>query len=414
MDILLLTPQLPFPPHQGTSLRNFHIIRGLSEHNQISLLSFGPQGGGTEIPPELSRLCEEIQVVGTPARSTAQRVWQMATSSKPDMALRLLDADCANALETMLRQRPFDIVQVEGIELAWTIPHIRRHAPAAAIVYDAHNAESLLQERAGQADRGTIARWPAVLYSIVQSDRLRRYEAWTVAAADAVTAVSEADSQALLALAQGRVDVTVVPNAIDVSAYADAVDDALAAGREEPFDVVFSGKMDYRPNVDAVLWFADVVWPLVLRDHPLARWAIVGQQPHRRLARLGGAPGLTITGWVPEVVPYLAGAKVFVMPFRVGSGTRLKLIEALASGRAVVSTAVGVEGFAVENGRDVLIAETAEEFARAISRLLDDVALRVQLGQHGRRFAERYDWRVLTPRFQNLYEQLVSRRSDSN
>ncbi len=408
MHLLFMTPQLPYPAHQGTSLRNYHILRGLAGKHEISLLSLVDGDRPDELPPQLTSLCAEIVTVPAPQRSTQRRLWQILTSSQPDMALRLFSTDLSAALESMLARQQFDIAQIEGIELACLIPTLREFAPQLPIVYDAHNAETLLQSRSAAADRQNVKRWPAVVYSRVQSRRLAAYEAWACSGVDAVTAVSEADRRALqrqAGLAAGA--VIAIPNSIDVASYGAAADEGQPDARFQ-FDVVFSGKMDYRPNVDAVLWFAEDIWPLIKEQKPEATWAIVGQKPHARLAGLETKPGVTVTGWVPEIKPYLAGAKVSVMPFRVGSGTRLKLIEALAAGRAVVSTPVGVEGFPVEDGRQILLGETASAFAERTLQLLDDPHLRAHLGQEGMRFAEAYDWRVVVPRFQQVYDGLVS------
>ncbi len=203
MDILVLTPQLPFPAYQGTSLRNYHILRGLAEENEITLLSFAEGDGLGALPAELTALGEEIiSVPAPPARETWRRLWQLASSRQPDMALRLLSAEYEAALLRLLERRVFDIVQIEGLEMAWTIPLIRRAAPRAALVFDAHNAETLLQSRSADADRQRLQRWPAVAYSRLQSSRLAAYEAWVCSAVDQVTAVSEADSAALRALLQ--------------------------------------------------------------------------------------------------------------------------------------------------------------------------------------------------------------------
>ena len=164
--------------------------------------------------------------------------------------------------------------------------------------------------------------------------------------------------------------------------------------------------MDYRPNVDAVLWFADAVWPGIRAQKPEATFAIVGQKPHARLERLRDVPGITLTGWVDSVRPYLLGAGVFIMPFRIGSGTRLKLIEAMAVGKAIVSTSIGAEGFAVRDGHALLLADTAAEMGTAVLHLLAHPAERERLGQNARQFAQQYDWRQVIPRFDELYRQL--------
>ncbi|MFN2138347.1 MAG: glycosyltransferase, partial [Candidatus Promineifilaceae bacterium] len=323
MKVLLLTPQPPDPPHQGTALRNLQILRGLAAAHEIDLLAFEPADAKSNIPDSLQALCHKVTVVAEPMRSTSRRLWQMTASTKPDMALRLKDPAYESMLKTMLRENAYDIVQIEGIELAWAAQVVRDISPATPLVYDAHNAEALLQSRAGQADWQRISRWHAALYSFIQSRRLAAYEKWICETADWVTCVSEPDQDAIVRLAPraaGR--ITVIPNCIDVASYRPPVDLQLDSHQ---YDVVFSGKMDYRPNVDAVLWFADEIWPRIRAKKPDARWVVAGQRPHARLQRLEGREDITLTGWVPDILPLLWGGVVFVMPFRVGSGTRLKL-----------------------------------------------------------------------------------------
>ncbi len=167
------------------------------------------------------------------------------------------------------------------------------------------------------------------------------------------------------------------------------------------------GKMDYRPNVDAVLWFANEVWPGIRRGKPDATWVIVGQKPHVRLDRLRDLEGVSVTGWVESVQPFLAGAAVFLLPFRVGSGTRLKLIEAMAAGKAIVSTLIGAEGFPVQHKREIYLGETAAELETAVLYLLTHPEERERLGQAARTFARRYDWRVVVPQFEQVYAQIL-------
>jgi glycosyltransferase involved in cell wall biosynthesis len=192
--------------------------------------------------------------------------------------------------------------------------------------------------------------------------------------------------------------VTVIPNCLDVEAY--------RAGTAEPglaFDLVFSGKMDYRPNIDAVLWFADEIWPRIKAKRPQTTWAIVGQRPHARLERLKTLDGVTVTGFVESVQPYLAGSAVYVMPFRMGSGTRLKLIEAMAAGKAIVSTGMGAEGFPVVDGKELLLVDDAADFAEKVLALLASKEWRETLGREAAEFAGRYDWRVVVPRFEEVF-----------
>lgn len=407
MKILILTPQLPYPPHQGTTLRNYHILRGLADAHDLTLLSYvepGQQTTPAEMEPLLA-LCTAVKTVPTPPHPTRRRLQLLATSREPDMAHRLRDSRHELALRRLLAENAFDIVQIEGIELAHLIPTIRAVSPRSRIVFDDHNAETELQRLAFEADRGNPRRWAAAAYSRVQVARLSAYEAWACRSADHVVAVSDSDRESLRALlGDESTPIGVIPNCIDVASYRP---DPAALADAPRFDLVFSGKMDYRPNIDAVLWFADEVWPEILAQRPSTTFAIVGQKPHARLDRLRDVAGITVTGRVPEVAPYLWGTAVVVMPFRVGSGTRLKLIEAMAAGLAVVSTAVGAAGFPVVDGRELVLVETGAEMATAVVGLLEAPEERARLGRAAREFADQYDWRRVVPAFSQIYADLL-------
>jgi glycosyltransferase involved in cell wall biosynthesis len=154
-----------------------------------------------------------------------------------------------------------------------------------------------------------------------------------------------------------------------------------------------------------MLWFGEEVWPLIRRRHPQASLAIVGQRPHARLEPLRRVPGVTLTGWVADVRPYIAGGCVYIAPLRVGGGTRLKLLQAMAMGAAVVATSLGAEGFPVIHGQELLLADSPDDFARAVSALLDDPQQRARLGAAGLRFVEAtYGWDALVPKLEALYD----------
>jgi glycosyltransferase involved in cell wall biosynthesis len=162
--------------------------------------------------------------------------------------------------------------------------------------------------------------------------------------------------------------------------------------------------MDFRPNVDAVLWFWKEVWPRVQAEVPDVRFTIVGQRPHRRLEPLREDRSVTLTGWVQDVRPYIADATVYVAPLRMGGGTRLKLLEAMAMRKAVVATSLGAEGYPITDERELILADTPAGFAQAVVALLNSPTRRARLGQSARTFVEqRYDWRVIVPRMEQMY-----------
>jgi polysaccharide biosynthesis protein PslH len=397
MRLLLLTPQRPYPPHQGTTLRNFNLIKELSQRHTVCVLTFLEPDQSPDTAGPLREMCEWVETVPVPRRTTGLRLRQMLTTTRPDMSLRLWSPEFAARLSARLAENPFDGVEIEGIEMAPYLPILETARPRPLIVYDAHNAEWILQKRAFEADIKNPARWPAAAYSWVQWHRLRRYEADLLRRVDHTIAMSAPDEAALREVAPA-VPITLVPNGVDLTAY------GHYTGDTQPYDVLFTGKMDFRPNIDAMLWFGRQVWPLILAQRPETTWAIVGQRPHPRLDSLRNLPGLTITGAVPDVRPYLAGAKVYVAPLRVGGGTRLKLMEAMAIGKPIVATTVGAEGFPVVNGGELLLADTPESFAAAVLDLLDDPAQREHFAAAGRAFTQaHYGWDALVPKLEQVY-----------
>ncbi len=422
--ILILTPQLPVPPQaltgtsQGTTIRNFNLLAGLSKRHEIDLVSFlapdEADPAGVEAPPSpvslLQRYCREIITLPQPPRTTAQRVRDTFLSPLPDMALRLASAAMHQRVARLLARQPgnCDVIQIEGIEMApYALTWLENRDPARTgstspiVIFDDHNAEYVLQQRAFLTDVRQPRRWPAAAYSFVQWRKLVGYERRICRLADRVAAVSEADRDALLRLAPG-LEVTVVPNGVDL--------DFLRPGVVHPqpdmveHALVFTGKMDYRPNVDGVLWFVETVLPLVQASVPAVHFYAVGQQPHARLAALAAHPAVTVTGRVPDVRPYIAGAGVYVTPLRIGGGTRLKVLEAMAMGQAMVSTRLGCDGFPFVHGREVLFADEPAEFADAVVRLLQNRGQAATLGKAARAYVEQhYGWDAIVPKFEALY-----------
>lgn len=399
--ILILTPQIPYPARQGASLRNLHIIRGLAERHEVSLLSFREPEQGVE--RELAALCAGgVEVVDVLVRTTADRLRDLLGSFYPDMGHRLYSPEFAHKLTAWLRRVSFDVVQVEGIELARYMSLVRYELPGAKVVFDNHNAETELQRRTFLTDLRQPKRWVPALYSAVQVLKLRRFERWACATADAVTVVSAADADLLAGLVRG-LRAHIIPNSLDVLAYRERL--AGLDGVARPYDLLFMGKMDYRPNVDGMVWFVEAIWPHIVAARPETTVAIVGQKPHERLrAAVAGQPRITLTGFVDSVLPYLAGARLFVMPLRLGSGTRLKFIEACAAGKPIVTTPVGAEGFAIAHGREAFVAAEPVAFAEGVLGVLGDEARAGEYGRVARAFAQQYDWRVVVPRFEAVYE----------
>ena len=403
MRILFLTSEFPYPPFAGAPLRNFGLIEGVARQHEVWLLSFSSSLLRESASTPLHQVCRTVQIVPGPQRGLAERLRDLALSGQADLARRYVAPGFEAALRAWLTEQRFDAVQIENLEMAIYLPLIRELQPEARIVYDAHNAEYALQQRIYEAERRSVTHLPGALYSRIQADRVRAFERGVCAAVDAVVAVSDTDADLLRALGSGT-PVTVVPNGIATALY--------ETPAPEPIELtgpalVFTGKMDYRPNVDAALWFAAEILPQIRDSLPLAHFYVVGQSPHPRLDVLRGQAGVTLTGFVPEIAPYLQAASVFVVPLRMGSGTRLKVLEAMASGCPIVSTRTGAQGLHGVDGHDLLLADTTREFALAVIRLCREPDIAATLGQHAREFVRaNYDWALLLPRLLAVYEEL--------
>jgi glycosyltransferase involved in cell wall biosynthesis len=430
MRILVAAPQVPWPPQQGTALRNYHIVVQLAERHSVTVLAFGDPDAPTG---PLADAGVRVAAVPPPApRPALRRFLDLGVTTIPDLAQRLATPAMTDlAMRAVEDQRPgngFDVIQIEGLEMA-PVGHAAYAAASAhaagaegapdtkvarvdaasrdlpgrpLLVYDAHNAEWLLQHRAWLTDIRRASRWHGALYSAVQTIKLRRYERSLMDAANATVAVSLADASALRSLG-GNPSITVVPNGVDTDAYTPAVGPSSGAARVQAGLCVFTGKMDFRPNVDAMRWLCSAVWPLIRERHPGARLAIVGRDPTPHVLALA-ADDVIVTGAVDDVRPWIARAEVVIVPLRVGGGTRLKVLEAMAMAKPIAATTLAVEGLDLSDGVEALLADQPAALAAAVGRLMDDESLRTALGGRARRRAESdFRWQELVPRIEQLY-----------
>ena len=407
MRALFLTAELPEPAHAGGTLRTNGLLRAVhAAGHEVHVLSFATREEYDTQRTALDEFCARVEIVPPPRRSRASRLRDLLLSDRADMQGRYSSPHYAQALARLLEDVRYDLVQMESLEMTIYAPVVCRIQPDTPLIYDSFNAEFDLQRSIWKAEKGHLARLPGALYSFVQWRRLTRYERQVIQTVTHTIAVSETDAAAFQRLVPGCA-VTVVPNGIDVTRYAHE-DTTLDLG---PAALVFTGSMSYRPNIDAVLWFTDQVFERIRERVPEAKFFIVGNRPHSRLNALRDRAGVQITGWVPDVNPFLHAATVYVAPLRMGSGTRLKLLQAMAARRAIVSTTTGAQGLDVQDRVHVRLADTAEAFATAVIELLENPAERVALGERAAsHVARRYDWSVIAPRLLTVYETICQRR----
>jgi glycosyltransferase involved in cell wall biosynthesis len=430
VNILILSPYPPYPPHGGGTMRIYQIIRGLTAHHDVTCLTFAPDEAAERALAPLRAVCRVLVVRGPPPRGLLRRAWTTLASPLPDMALRNASKAYAHALAQLLKGERFDIVHVESIEMAqfglqlgdghelqgkeWqeamnAVAQAASHPSVTSLVLDEFNAEYVLQERAARTELRSPNRLVAAIYSLIQWRKLAAYERQILHSYNQILAVSEDDRRALLKL-RPAARIGVVPNGVDTAHFSRA---ALVGERAGPLSLgtntlVFSGTLDFRPNIDAVIWFAREALPRIRAQRPAARLLVVGKRPAPALRALAGQGALTLTGEVPDARPYIAGAAVYVVPMRIGGGVRLKLLEALSLEAPIVSTGMGAEGVVGLRGDEhCLLADDPDGFAAAVLRLLDDPVLGRRLGAAGRELVrERYDWAAIVPWLEALYEEL--------
>ncbi len=400
MRLLMLTASLPYPPQQGGALRTYGILHGLYQAgHDITLLSFH-EGDTRPSDTPLAQFCRRIETIPPPLRSKTARLRDLLLTGEPDIARRLYSDAFRDRLRDLLAETSFDLVQFEGIEVACYLPLLRQWGTRARLCYDAFNAEAALQQVIFQVDRAVPKRWPAAAYSLIQSRRIARFEKLLCQQADSVIAVSDEDAAILCPLRPDH-HVPVVTNGI-------FVDDYTGTGQQLDLGehvIVFTGKMDYRPNIDAMTWFADDIFPRVQEHLPDTRLYIVGQKPHPRVEQLRSRHNIEITGWVPDVQPFLRAAGVYAAPLRMGSGTRLKILEAMAVGCAIVATPIAVSGMRDDVHQVATITNQTDVMADAIIHLLQDPQRREFMGQQARQYVKQhYDWPVLIPRLLAVYK----------
>ncbi|MCC6611985.1 MAG: glycosyltransferase [Anaerolineae bacterium] len=387
----MLTQNLPYPPTSGGALRAYGLLHSLHANgHKLTLLSF--HNGRKMLAPALDRLCTSVIAIAHPTRTHLMRLQQLLLTMQPDIVQRMSSEQMCATLAHQLRTQTYDAVLFEGLEMATYLPYARTLKPGAKLIYDAFNAEYALQRTIARVDARNLRRLPAAIYSRVQAARIHAYERSICEMADGVIAVSKEDA-ALLRPLRGKRPLSVVPSGIFAANY----DEAAPLALEQPA-LVFTGKMDYRPNVDAVLWFADEILPRLKGTIPDLHFYIVGQKPSAALEPLQVMPDVVVTGAVEDVQPYLHGAAVYVAPLRMGSGTRLKLLEAMASGCAIVATSLAAAGLSDDVRQALRIADDPEAFAETILALLNAPDERVRLGEEARTVVrQHYDWAAIAP-----------------
>jgi polysaccharide biosynthesis protein PslH len=387
----MLSPGTPSPTW-GAGTRIYQLARHLSADHEVTLLSYAEPSEMSQVA-SLPDFCRDVRLVPTrsdgPIIRRARQV-RWTASRTPFHAREFHGARMQAALDALLAERRFDIIQVELLQM--TCFRLRTDAK---VVLDEHNVEYELLRRMNQGERSAVRR----AHHRLEERKVRHFERHSWGRVDGV-AVTSRREELLVRQDAPATPTAIVPNCVDLDYFSSNRDEA------EEGRLVFTGLLTYRPNLDAALHLVDDILPRVRQRHPSATLTIVGAGRDSDLHALR-RPGVTVTGWVSDVRPFLQRASVIVAPLRIGAGTRLKVVEGLAMAKPMVSTAIGCEGIDVRTGEHLLIADAPDDFADAVVLLLRDRALGRRLGDAGHRLArDHYSWNAAAEQLSGLYERL--------
>lgn len=402
MKILWVKSGGLLPLNHGGRIRSYYLAKELAQLHELSLFTFASEAEDP-VPAHLplrefcrNVLCLPIRIPEARGIRETLNYALNLFSTKPYSLTKYCQPSVARALAEHLAQEQYDLLICDFLLTAGVVPWDWPHPK----VLFTHNIEALIWERHYRVHNNPI--WKAASYR--EYRLLERMEREYISRADHVLAVSENDRDFFLKYAP-KERMSVIPTGVDIDYF------TPEEGKEEPETIVFTGSMDWMANEDGIVFFIERVLPLVRREFPEAKLSVVGRRPSARMREIGAKEtNIEVTGTVEDIRPYMAKGAVYVVPLLVGGGTRIKIFEAMAAGKAVVSTTIGAEGLPVTHGKDVLLADDPESFAKEIVDLLRNTSHRREIGSAARKLvAENYSWKAVGKTLADVLEGTAER-----
>jgi sugar transferase (PEP-CTERM/EpsH1 system associated) len=404
MKILWLKTELLHPVDKGGKIRTYHLLKQLKADHQITYLTLddGSAPGGAE--DDAVEYCHDLIRIPHLTREKfstgfyAELAVNMA-SPLPYAIRKYKSEQMTKAIEQATSKDHFDVVICDFLAPAVNLP---RDLKTPVVLFQ-HNVEASIWQRHYEIQKNAVKK----RYLYWQWRKMQKFERDACRRVDCVIAVSEADAQ-MMQRDYGVAKVYDIPTGVDVEFFRPTSEIATRSN-----SLVFTGSMDWLPNEDAMQYFINDVMPLVRQAVPDLRLTIVGRSPYPSLVELAQRdPNIAVTGRVDDVRPYIEEATAFIVPIRIGGGTRLKIYEAMAMEKPVISTTVGAEGLNVSDGEELLLADTPADFARAVIRVLGEPGLARQLAMTGAQTVrERYSWNKVTEEFDSICTSRLGQRT---
>lgn len=398
MNVAFLTPMLPWPANTGGTLRTYYLLRGLAARHTLDLICFH-YGAQPALGP-LATICANVYPISLGESYPRARQLRNLLWGQPQAVSYFTTASAQQQVARLLAA-PYDLVIYDEVMMASYLPRPKqRFAPPRLLIrpkIDHQHYNEMAAERPWGITK--LLNWR-------EAQRLQRYERRILTHFQRVVVCSPEDRR-ITRTQSPTIAIEVIPNGADTDYYRPP---ALPEGSQLAHKptILLLGTMHYYPNIDAVHYFFDDIYPPLRTRYPTLQVLIVGHQPPPAIRALGDQPGVTVTGSVRDIRPYLARSSLLAVPLRLGGGTRLKITEALAAGVPVVSTPIGAQGLVVKHEEHLLLAEEPAAFCAAIQRLLDDPPLGCRLAEAGRKLVEsQYSWQTLGQHFANVCEATV-------
>ncbi len=391
LELLFVSSYPASPPTFGAQRRIDGLMRALAKRNRVSFIGLAPRDFDRAAAERAMReYCREVILIPWPqAEGLSKRVSQALSlaSLRSHERRTMNNRRLWTALRGLLRSRAFDLVSLEAPFFAYApLGCGPRGSPRPRVIIDSHNVEFDLARQYGEMSSGLVR----TIHHAANWRKMRRDEVMAWRRVDGVAFTSYEDAARARAILPS-LRTAVVPNGVDVDQFRPRLDLPTSDGKT----VVFFGTMNYYPNLDAVRWLLQEIWPVLSRRNPDARLKIIGSHPTPDILAQAG-PRVEIAGLVDDLQRHLSEAAAILVPLRIGGGTRLKILESLAMSKAIVSTSLGAEGIAARSGEHLIIADDPSELANLTGGILDDPAQAQRLGEAGRALAERsYSWSAI-------------------
>lgn len=389
MKILFLSLRCPYPPHRGDCIRSYHFIKHLAQRHAVTLVYFAASEADVASAKHLQTYCEQVAYVPFRRHFALLNTAVHCLSPHPLQVHYWYSRHMQHTINELLAAERFELVHAQLFRMGQYVTKAR----VPTKVLDLCDSLALNLNR-----RANFDCIPKRFLVKLEEKRVRRYEVNIMKAFDCGTVVADFDRDYLLQQ-DSSLNLSVVPMGVDLAYFS-----RKPARERAPANLLFTGTMNYFPNVDAVIYFCREIFPRIRERQPNATFTIVGREPTEQVQRLAAQTGVVVTGSVPDVRPYFEKASVFVAPMRAGSGIQTKNLEAMAMGVPVVTSSVGAMGLAAAIGTELLVADTPEAFAAQVMQLVDNRTRRETLAQAGRKRVETtYSWHVIGERLENVY-----------